>query len=56
MKSRAQVSIEYLTVVMFGLLLAVAAGLLLASVSTIANTAKAKVLTLREQAISNLLQ
>jgi len=47
---------EYLTIVLFGLMLAVAAGVLLASVSTVANTAKAKVLTYREQAISNLLQ
>ncbi|MDO8624759.1 MAG: hypothetical protein Q7R47_01650 [Candidatus Diapherotrites archaeon] len=56
MALRAQVSMEYLTIVMFGLLLAVAAGLLLSSVSAVATTAKAKVLTMREQAISNLLQ
>lgn len=47
---------EYLTMVMFGLLLAVAAGLLLASVNSVATTAKAKVLTYREQAIANLMQ
>jgi len=56
MNNRAQVSIEYLTMVMFGILLAVAAGVLLISVSTIASTAKAKVLTIRENAIANLLQ
>jgi len=54
--SRAQVSLEYLTLVTFALLLAIAAGLLLVSVSSVANTARAKVLTYREDAIANLMQ
>ncbi len=56
MNSRAQVSMEYLTTILFGLMLAVAAGLLLHSASTLANSAKAKILTNRENAIANLLQ
>lgn len=55
MNSRAQASFEYLMMVTFGILLVIAAAFLLNGTSAVANAARAKLLTYREEAISNLL-
>ncbi|MBU0636559.1 hypothetical protein KKE06_06040 [Candidatus Micrarchaeota archaeon] len=56
MNSRAQASFEYLLMVSFGIMLVIAAGLLLNGLNAVALSARAKLLTYREEAISSLLR
>ena len=54
MDNKAQVSIEYLITALFGIMLAMAAAVLIESLRAVALDARAKVLTYREQTISSL--
>lgn len=56
MNSRAQTSFEYLLMVTFGILLVVAAAVLLNGLNAVALAARAKLLNYREQAIASLLR
>ena len=55
MDCKAQVSFEYLLAAMFGIILAMAAAVLVEAVRAIAVSAQAKVLDVREQTIASLL-
>ncbi len=55
MDSRAQVSFEYLLTAMFGIMLAIAAAVLIEAVRAVALTAQARILNIREKTIASLL-
>jgi len=55
MDDKAQVSIEYLITALFGIMLAMAAAVMIEALRGIALDARAKVLTYREQTISSLI-
>ena len=56
MDCKAQVSIEYLLLALFGIMLAMIAGMLIDSISAVAQTAQGKILEYRQQTIASLLR
>ncbi|MFA4855820.1 MAG: hypothetical protein WC634_04535 [archaeon] len=56
MDCKAQVSIEYLLMALFGILLAMIAGMLIDGISAVAQTAQGKILEYRYQTIASLLR
>lgn len=56
MDNKAQVSFEYLIIALFGIMLAMAAALLIESIRGVAQTAKTKIISYREETISSLMQ
>ena len=56
MDSRAQVSIEYLLLALFGIVLATVAAMLIDGIGSVAQTAQGRILEYRHQTITSLLQ
>lgn len=56
MDCRAQVSIEYLLLALFGIMLAMIAGMLIDGISAVAQTAQGKILEYRYSTIASLLR
>lgn len=55
MDNRAQVSIEYLLLALFGIVLATIAAMMIDGISSVSRTAQARILEYRHQTISSLL-
>jgi uncharacterized protein (UPF0333 family) len=55
LEERAQVSIEYLLSAMFGILLALAAAMLIEAIRGISLSARAEILNQREQTLSSII-
>ena len=55
MDERAQVSLEYLLTVLFSVVLAMIAAIMALNITQIADVAKTKILSYREDAIASLL-
>jgi uncharacterized protein (UPF0333 family) len=55
MDSKAQVSFEYLITAMFGIILAIAAAVVIDAVRSIAITSQTRILEIREETISSLV-
>ncbi len=55
-KEKAQVSLEYLLIVLFGVLLAVSAAAMALNLIGVANTAKTKILGYREAMVNYLME
>jgi uncharacterized protein (UPF0333 family) len=55
MESRAQVSIEYLLMALFGIVLALTAALLIDTIRGVALTAQGKILAYRDETIASLI-
>jgi len=56
MDDRAQVSIEYLLLALFGIILATVAAMLINGIESVALTARSRILEYRHQTITSLLQ
>ncbi len=56
MDNKGQVSIEYLLTALFGIMLAMAAAVLIETLRGVALNARAEILTNRERTIASLLQ
>ena len=56
MEEKAQVSFEYLLTALFGIILAIAAAVLIDTIRTISTVAQGKILAYREETISALMQ
>ena len=56
MDIRAQVSIEYLLLALFGIILATVAAMLIDGIGSVAQTAQGRILEYRHQTIASLLQ
>ena len=56
MEEKAQVSIEYLLSVLFGIVLVLAAAILLDNLRVQSQTARARILDYRERTISSLIE
>jgi uncharacterized protein (UPF0333 family) len=56
MDNRAQVSIEYLLLAFFGIILAMVAAVLVDGISSVARTAQGRILDYRHQTIASLLE
>lgn len=56
MEEKAQISFEYLLTALFGIILAIAAAMLITTLRSIAYTAQTKVLQYREDSIASLTQ
>lgn len=54
-EEKAQVSFEYLVTAMFGIILAIAAAVIIDAVRSIAITSQTKLLKIREETISSLV-
>lgn len=54
-EEKAQVSFEYLVTAMFGIILAIAAAIIIDAVRSIAITSQTKLLKIREETISSLV-
>jgi len=52
---RGQLSIEYLVLVVFGMMLVVTTGLVVVNLTSLVTVAKAKILTYRDNILSNLM-
>jgi uncharacterized protein (UPF0333 family) len=55
MEERAQVSFEYLVTAMFGIVLAIAAAIIIDAVRSIAVTSQTRLLEIREDTIASLI-
>ena len=56
MDNKAQVSIEYLLLALFGIILATVAAMLVDGIGSVAQTAQGRILEYRHQTIASLLQ
>ncbi|MBU1120875.1 MAG: hypothetical protein ABIE23_01485 [archaeon] len=56
MDEKAQVSIEYLLTILFGIILVMAAAILLDNLRVVAQSARAEILTQREKTIASLIE
>ena len=56
MEERAQVSFEYLLTALFGIILAIAAALLIDTIRGVATVAQGKILEYRDETVSALMQ
>lgn len=56
MDNKAQVSIEYLLLALFGIILATIAAMLVDGIGSVAQTAQGRILEYRHQTIASLLQ
>ena len=56
MDNRAQVSIEYLLLALFGIILATIAAMLIDGIGSVAQTAQGRILEYRHQTIASLLK
>ena len=54
-EQKAQVSIEYLLSAMFGILLALAAAMLIEAIRSVSLSAKSEILNQREQTLSSII-
>jgi hypothetical protein len=53
-EDRAQLSIEYLVIVIFGMILVITTGIVIINLNSLVTVAKAKILTYRDNILSTL--